>query len=183
MRWHAALLLPLAASMVSARPQTHTPTTVSSSSTPSVTLDYCTVVAAAGNASIGFYKYQNVRFAAVPTGDLRWAKPQWPPVETVVNNGSLADEDVDCASSEDCLYMDIWAPANSQGKKLPVMVWTYGGGFTGGSKSQNTPEGLFNLSTEFVFVAYNYRLGMTGLANGPTFSHEGTPSLVISDHQ
>lgn len=69
--------------------------------------------------------------------------------------------------------MDIWAPADAVGRDLPVVVWTYGGGFTGGSKSENTPEGLFDLSTDFVFVSYNYRLGMTGLANGPTFNHQG----------
>ncbi|KAH8679596.1 Alpha/Beta hydrolase protein [Tricladium varicosporioides] len=159
-------------------------TSAQNSSSTAVTLDYCTVNPVAGNDSIGYYKYQNIRFAAVPTGDLRWAKPQWPPVETEVNNGSLADADVDCASAEDCLYLDVWAPANSAGKKLPVMVWTYGGGFTGGSKSQNTPEGLFNLSTEFVFVAYNYRLGMTGLANGPSLLHGGgTSNTAIWDVQ
>lgn len=167
-----------AASPAFARPQTQTstaasPSTVAASSTPTVTLDYCTVVPAAGNDSLGYYKYQNIRFAAVPTGDLRWAEPQWPPTETAINNGSLASEDVDCASEEDCLYLDVWAPADSANKSLPVMVWTYGGGFTGGSKSQNTPEGLFNLTQEFVFVAYNYRLGLTGLANGPTFLHAG----------
>jgi carboxylesterase type B len=64
-------------------------------------------------------------------------------------------------------------PSQQQGQKLPVMVWTYGGGFAAGSKSQNTPEGLFNLTTEFIFVAYNYRLGLTGIANGPTLLHEG----------
>ncbi|KAB2574184.1 Secreted lipprotein [Lasiodiplodia theobromae] len=171
MRSLSTILLPLAASAVSA--QTPTPSSTASSAMPTVTLDYSTVAAAAGNESLGYYKYQNIRFAAVPTGDLRWAAPQWPPVETEVNDGTLADADVDCASAEDCLYLDVWAPAGSAGKKLPVMVWTYGGGFTGGSKSENTPEGLFDLSKEFVYVAYNYRLGMTGLANGPTFLHEG----------
>lgn len=112
-------------------------------STPTVTLDYCTLVPAASNTTVGYYKYQNIRFAAVPTGDLRWAAPEWPPVETEINDGSLADSDVDCSSEEDCLYMDVWAPANANGS-LPVLFWTYGGGFTGGSKAQNTPEGLVN---------------------------------------
>lgn len=151
---------------------------------PSVTLDYCTVAATAGNESLGYYKYQNIRFAAVPTGDLRWDKPQWPEVESEINTGSLADADVDCSSEEDCLYMDIWAPPNPEGKKLPVMVWTYGGGFTGGSKSENTPEGLFNLTNDFIFVSYNYRLGITGLANGPSLLHQGgTSNLAIWDVQ
>jgi hypothetical protein len=61
-------------------------------------------------------------------------------------------------------------------------VWTYGGGFSAGSKSQNTPEGLFDLSQDFVFVAYNYRLGITDLGNGPTYQHEGgAANLVVWD--
>ncbi|KAJ4388880.1 hypothetical protein N0V93_006341 [Gnomoniopsis smithogilvyi] len=146
-------------------------------STPTVTLDYCTLVPAASNTTVGYYKYQNIRFAAVPTGDLRFAAPEWPPVETEINDGSLADSDVDCSSEEDCLYMDIWAPANANGS-LPVLFWTYGGGFTAGSKSQNTPEGLFDLTTDFIFVSYNYRLGMTGLGNGPSLLHQGGTSNV-----
>ncbi|RLN02770.1 hypothetical protein BBJ28_00011396 [Nothophytophthora sp. Chile5] len=155
----------------------------SSSSMPEVQLDYTTVRAVGGNTTVGYYKYQNIRFAAVPTGDLRFAAPEWPPVETDVNTGTnLADADVDCSSSEDCLYLDVWAPADAAGRNLPVMVWTYGGGFTGGSKNENTPEGLFDLSQDFVFVAYNYRLGLTGLATGPTYQHEGgTGNLCVWD--
>ncbi|KUJ24458.1 carboxylesterase family protein-like protein [Mollisia scopiformis] len=167
----SSILLFLAATLVSAQNATTT-----KASMPTVTLDYSTVVAAAGNTTAGYYKYQNIRFAAVPTGHLRWVAPEWPPVETEINTGTLASADVDCASTEDCLYMDIWAPANSGNKSLPVMVWTYGGGFIFGSKSQNSPEGLFDLSNEFIFVAYNYRLGLTGLANGPTFLHNGGTS-------
>lgn len=61
---------------------------------PTVTLDYSTIQAVGGNTTVGYYKYQNIRFAAVPTGDLRWAAPQWPPQETEVNTGNLADADV-----------------------------------------------------------------------------------------
>ena len=39
------------------------------------------------------------------------------------------------AASEDCLYLNVWTPAKAAGDKLPVMIWTYGGGFTGGSGS------------------------------------------------
>jgi len=148
--------------------------TSSSSSMPTVELDYSTVQAVAGNDTIGYYKYQNIRYAAVPTGDLRFAAPGWPSQETDVNTGTnLADASVSCSSEEDCLYLDVWAPADAAGRNLPVLVWTYGGGFTGGSKAENTPEGLFELSKDFVFVGYNYRLGITGLATGPTYQHEG----------
>lgn len=131
-----------AASVASAASITATPM-------PSVTLDYTTIVATAGSESIVYYKYQNIRYAAVPTGNLRFAKPQWPPVDSIVNNGTLAPADVDCATYEDCLYLDIWAPANSANKSLPVVVWTYGDRFIFGSKTAVNPEALFALSKLF----------------------------------
>ncbi|KAI9985689.1 hypothetical protein PInf_005088 [Phytophthora infestans] len=157
----------------------------SSSSLPTVELDYTTIQAVGGNTTVGYYKYQNIRFAKVPTGDLRFAAPEWPDVEIETNTGTnLADADIDCSPEEDCLYLDVWAPADAVGRNLPVVLWTYGGGFTGGSKSQNTPEGLFDLSTDFIFVAYNYRLGITGLATGPTYQHEGgDANLCVWDSQ
>jgi carboxylesterase type B len=63
-----------------------------------------------------------------------------------------------------------------------VLVYNYGGRFKLGSKSVNTPEGLFELSTDFIYVAYNYRLGLTGVATGPTYQHEGGVSnLAVWD--
>jgi carboxylesterase type B len=144
------------------------------STMPEVKLDYTTVRAAAGNTTVGYYKYQNIRFAAAPTGDLRFAAPQWPPQENEVNNGTnLAAASVGCAATEDCLYLDVWAPANASGRKLPVLVWAYGGHFIKGTKVDTTPEGLFALSKDFIYVAYNYRVGIAGLGIGPTYQHEG----------
>ncbi|KAJ5328403.1 hypothetical protein N7452_008793 [Penicillium brevicompactum] len=173
-------LLPLAASLVAAVPSARTS---NASSMPKVSLDYSTIQAVAGNETLGYYKYQNIRFAAVPTGNLRFSKPEWPSVESIINNGTTyASQDVDCGSSEDCLYMDVWAPANAKGQNLPVVVWTYGGGFTSGSKSKSTPEGLFDLSKGFIFVAFNYRLGITGLANSVTAVHQGaTDNVALYD--
>lgn len=68
------------------------------------------------------------RFAQAPVGDLRFAKPQWPLDETTINEGTLADQSVACSSEEDCLFMDVWVPANASASKtsLPVVIWTYG---------------------------------------------------------
>ncbi|KAG3110447.1 hypothetical protein PI124_g7824 [Phytophthora idaei] len=128
---------------------------VISASLPTVELDYTTVQAVGGNTTVGYYMYQNIRFSAVPTGDLRFAAPELPPQENDTNTGAnLADADVACASTEDCLYLD----------------------------GQNTPEGLFDLSQDFIFVACNYRLGITGLVHGPSYQHEGgAANLVVWD--
>lgn len=145
---------------------------------PTIQLDYSTILPSAGNSSVGFCKYQNIRYAAIPAGPLRWAKPQWPPTEHQINTGNLAQPNVSCATTEDCLFMDIWIPSNQTGKPLAVMVWQHGGGFNIGSKAQQaatqtTPEGLFGLSSDFIFVSFNYRLGIAGLATGPSFNHQG----------
>ena len=64
MRLYSSILAPLRATLVAAQ------NTNVSSSMPQVTLDYCTVQAAAANLSAGIYKYQNVRIAAAPLGAL-----------------------------------------------------------------------------------------------------------------
>lgn len=66
------------------------------------------VQAVGGNTTVGYYKYQNIRFAKVPTGDLRFAAPEWPDIETAINNGAnLAASDVDGNTSTGCLYLDV----------------------------------------------------------------------------
>jgi len=163
---------------------TNSTATTPNASSGTVVLDYCTLVAAAGNSSLGYYKYQNVRFAAPPTGTLRFAEPAWPTPETGINNGTYAPARVGCSAQEDCLFMDVYAPANSSGKNLPVMVYTFPGGYSYNEKSYSTPEGLFNLTSDFIFVAYNHRLGIMGLASGPTFQHQGgTSNTAVWDAQ
>jgi len=154
-------------------PSSTTPT--APASTPTVTLDYSTIVPVYGNASLGYYKFQNIRFAAPPTGTLRFAAPTWPSVENSTNTGNYASSSVTCGSAEDCLFCDIYTPAKafSSNMKFPVVQWYWGGGYASGGKTTNTPEGLFNVSQEFVWISCNHRLGVFGLANGPTFTHEG----------
>jgi hypothetical protein len=53
----------------------HAPPATTISPSPTVALDYMTLTLALGNSSIDFYKYQNIRYAAIPTGTLRWQPP------------------------------------------------------------------------------------------------------------
>jgi len=76
------------------------------------------------------------------------------------------------AASEDCLYVNVWTPAKSAGDRLPVMVWTYGGGFTGGSGAEARYDGEALAKKGIVVVTYNYRLGMFGFLAHPELTKE-----------
>jgi len=101
----------------------------------------------AGSTSDGVRVYKGIPFAAPPVGDLRWRAPQPPahwegvrkadefrPVcmQQQRGPGGAASGP---APSEDCLYLNVWTAAKSPTDRLPVIVWTYGGGFTGGAGS------------------------------------------------
>ncbi|HEY2842345.1 MAG TPA: carboxylesterase family protein [Bryobacteraceae bacterium] len=76
------------------------------------------------------------------------------------------------APSEDCLYVNVWTPAKSAGDRLPVMVWTYGGGFTGGSGAEGRYDGEALAKKGVIVVTYNYRLGMFGFLAHPELTKE-----------
>lgn len=66
-------------------------------------------------------------------------------------------------ASEDCLYLDIWAPAGATAdSKLPVKVWIYGGGNEGGGISKPLYDGCKLAMAHTVVVSVNYRLGPLG---------------------
>ncbi len=75
--------------------------------------------------------------------------------------------------SEDCLYVDIYAPAGaSPGENLPVMVWIYGGGQTSGS-SQGYDGSRLAAENGVIVVATNYRVGPFGWFHHPSVVPEG----------
>ncbi|WWC61523.1 uncharacterized protein I303_104107 [Kwoniella dejecticola CBS 10117] len=153
-------------------------------SLPTVSLNYSTIQAyeKSNTTSGDYYVFKNIRYAAAPVDGLRWAAPQDPIEETTTNNGTWETEGTEgCSKAEDCLFLDVYVPAQALDgdAKLPVLFWNYGGGWTGGSKEENTPAGLFEASNNsFIFVSYNYRLGIFGVANGPTLQRAGGVSNV-----
>lgn len=130
----------------------------------------------------GVRAYFGVPFAAPPVGELRWKEPQ--PREAwsgVYNADRFAPECIQIlrphninhyfgeeATSEDCLYLNIWAPpANPKAEKVPVILWLYGGGLSIGSASMPN-YGSENLAKKgVVYVTAGYRIGALGFMAHP----------------
>jgi para-nitrobenzyl esterase len=74
--------------------------------------------------------------------------------------------------AEDCLYANVWAPAQASAKKLPVMIWIYGGGFVNGGSSPAVYDGSQFAKLGVVFVSFNYRVGRFGFFAHPALTKE-----------
>jgi para-nitrobenzyl esterase len=131
----------------------------------------------------GVASYKGIPFAAPPVGELRWRPPQqvapWSGVRQAVEFGSdcmqgrFGAPPAQGGPSEDCLCLNVWRPASAAtGARLPVMVWIYGGGFTGGSSSSPNTSGAQFAKQGVILVAANYRVGRFGFFAFPSLSRE-----------
>lgn len=68
--------------------------------------------------------------------------------------------------SEDCLYLNIWAPKQHT-EPLPVVFWIYGGAYAMGSSSMETYNGTAFAKQGIVVVSINYRVGIFGFLAHP----------------
>jgi para-nitrobenzyl esterase len=89
------------------------------------------------------------------------------------------------ARSEDCLYLNVWTSAASSNDKRPVMLWIYGGGFTGGSGGMAWYDGENLAAKGPVIVTINYRLGSLGFFAHPDLAkdagHPGSGNYGMMD--
>lgn len=125
--------------------------------------------------------FKGIPYAAPPVGEFRWRPPQ--PVKPWKEVRDASKDCADCpqrawpgstaVQSEDCLFLNVWAPANATNKsKLPVMVWIHGGGFTGGSGSGPGSAGDSFAKQGVILTTINYRLGRLGHFAHPALSKE-----------
>jgi para-nitrobenzyl esterase len=118
--------------------------------------------------------FKGIPFAAPPVGENRWRAPQpvapWTGIKetTAFGNSPMGNNN----GKEDCLYLNVWSPAKSAAEKLPVLVWIYGGGFSGGTTSDRTYDGAKLARKGVVLVSVNYRLGVFGYLAHPELSRE-----------
>lgn len=128
--------------------------------------------------------FKGIPYAAPPIGEFRWRPPQAPSpwngerdatkyCADCAQMGFPRTDSMSKASSEDCLFLNIWTPAGAkENAKLPVMVWIHGGAFVFGSGSQGDYKGLPFTSQGIILVSINYRLGRFGFFAFPALSKE-----------
>ncbi len=125
-------------------------------------------------------------YAAPPVGDLRWKAPQaaakWTGTRDATRYGAHCAqghvfEDMvfqDSGPSEDCLFLNVYVPADASKKsKLPVMFWIHGGGYSGGASSEPRHNGDYLPLKNVVLVTINYRLGVFGFLATADLAKEG----------
>ncbi|MFV3076805.1 carboxylesterase/lipase family protein [Niveispirillum fermenti] len=140
-------------------------------------------------ADAAILSYKGIPYAEPPTGDRRWRPPvpagswqgvrdatafgksclQPPPVPTSIYYGGMTP------SGEDCLTLNVWAPAGA--RELPVMVWIHGGALMGGGSSEPLYDGTKIAQQGVVFVSINYRVGLLGFLAHPALSAEAPDGL------
>ena len=145
-----------------------------------------------GTVQDGVCSYKGIPYAAPPVGDLRWKPPQavkpWKDPRDCIEYGPSCPQKkqavmpIDVGDmDEDCLYLNVWAPAVSEGESLPVMFWIHGGGLIMGSGSAAQYDGANLAKRGVVVIAVNYRLGRFGFFAHPELTAE-SPDHVSGNY-
>ncbi|KAJ8330432.1 hypothetical protein O5D80_001421 [Batrachochytrium dendrobatidis] len=145
--------------------------------------------------------FLGIPFAAPPVGANRFRKPQ--PVQHIsvesifdaTQMGNICIQDPSETSdhapnqSEDCLNLNVYTPARmlgNSGRKLPVLVFIYGGSFTSGKNSNPLFNGASFLQVvaqerQTVIVVPNYRVGVFGFLSSMELMREGSLNAGLMD--
>ncbi|KAJ6477332.1 Alpha/Beta hydrolase protein [Mycena vitilis] len=158
---------------------------------------------------LGYAKYQGVvesnittfrgiRYAAPPTGNLRWQAPASPAnvggIQQAVDNptqclqgaeGTAATNPLtvrDVEQSEDCLFLSVYSPGFNSNASLPTIVWIHGGGYALGSAGEyNGAEIVQESKNQVVVVVIQYRLGLFGFLAGQEVKDGGALNAGLLD--
>ena len=136
-----------------------------------------------GQAVAATDEFLGIPYAAPPVGALRWQPPRpaapWHGVRPATSYAPHCPQSSStfgqASTSEDCLYLNVFTPATSKARNLPVMVWVHGGSLLTGESNDYNPAELVRHGV--VVVTINYRLGALGfLADAALASRRGGPS-------
>jgi len=140
----------------------------------------------------GIIAWRGVPYARPPVGELRLRPPQppepWHGVRDAAAYGTrslqpdplieLLSDPSQPPTDEDCLYLNVTAPAGATGR--PVLFWIHGGGYEMGDATHQAGDGAaFARSHGIVVVTFNYRLGALGFLDVP--GEQPTGALGLHD--
>ncbi|WBY64079.1 MAG: Carboxylic ester hydrolase [Thermocaproicibacter melissae] len=147
--------------------------------------------------------FKGIPFAAPPVGDLRWRAPQpaknWDGILDAYRFGPIPMQAIpdgnhehlyarewnlppETPMSEDCLYLNVWTPAQKPGEKLPVFVWFFGGGLQVGSTVEKEFDGDRLAKRGIVVVTASYRLNVFGFLAHPELTAEAPDAPTNFGH-
>ncbi|HEY0435498.1 MAG TPA: carboxylesterase family protein [Phenylobacterium sp.] len=158
----------------------------------------------AGYVEDGLDVFKGLRYGAPPTGLSRFKPPARPdpwgaPADAVAYGAPAIQSGLgpgerrtspgdppapdEPASSEDCLFLNVWTPA-LDAKLRPVMVWLHGGGFANGSGGAAMYDGgALARKGDVVTVTVNHRLNVFGYLHlgevfGPEYAQSGLAGML-----
>lgn len=133
--------------------------------------------------------FRGIPYAAPPVGDRRWRPPEPPSPWTGTRSAAAFSRS--CVQrvqrrllpwteeympqgemSEDCLALNVWTGAASDGERRPVLVYIHGGAYTGGSGDVLLYDGEALAARGVVVVTFNYRVGIFGFFAHPELSEQ-----------
>jgi para-nitrobenzyl esterase len=134
----------------------------------------------------GTVAWRGIPYAAPPIGRLRFRAPRrvaaWAGIRDAARYGRVAPQarrgqfagvPADVPAGEDCLSVNVVAPASGSphGPLLPVMVFIHGGGYSTGSSRDFSGEGRTFVATgKVLYISFNYRLGALGYLDFSRYS-------------
>ena len=143
------------------------------------------------------YAWYGIPYAKPPVGELRWKAPRdfeftsnrfdanklpnrCVQVSNFYDELITGQKEGTVFGSEDCLYLNIFAPADTlkSNKKLPVMFWIHGGGNTWGysASPMHIPTNFLKFH-DVILVTINYRLGPFGWFSLPNLNSNSNEPL------
>lgn len=137
-----------------------------------------------GTTEGSLHIFKGIPYAEPPVGAARWKQPmpmqRWPDIKKTTQFGpacaqpasrpiSVYFRDVS-PFSEDCLTLNIWAPADAA--EAPVFVWIHGGALLAGSSKEPFYDGTRLAEQGIIVVSINFRLGVFGYLAHPELSAE-----------
>ncbi|KAK4128416.1 alpha/beta-hydrolase [Parathielavia appendiculata] len=136
-----------------------------------------------------------MRYAAPPLGNLRWRAPAepvrsdpgtvekattYPPICLGIGVPYPAE-----GQSEDCLFVNVWAPTNATvTSKLPVWVFIQGGGYVANTNANwNGAEAVERSGHNIIMVNFNYRVGLWGFLASERVREDGALNAGLLDQR